>query len=284
MAHVENGTTTVIVRVWIGRGACRRPHGDPCTNSAQAARCGNTSAGFNSWMKSFKREAAAQGISRRVIARSLDGVRYNKTVIRLDRNQKSFKLSFKQFLARRVSRGLIKKGRRLMKKHARTLRRAERRYGVPGSVLVAIWGLETGYGANSGKMAVMRSLATLAYDCRRSAFFTDQLMSALKIVQRGDMNPKAMRGAWAGELGQTQFLATSYIRFAVDFDGNGRRDLIRSVPDVLGSTANYLRAYGWQKGRRWDRGTANYAVIKEWNKAEVYARTIAYFAKQLQGR
>lgn len=253
-------------------------------STAQAARCGKTSAGFNTWLKSFKREAAAQGISQRVIARSLNGVRYNKTVIRLDRNQKSFKLSFKQFLARRVSKGLIKKGRRMMKTHARTLRRVERRYGVPGSVLVAIWGLETGYGANSGKMAVMRSLATLAYDCRRSAFFTDQLMSALKIVQRGDMTPKAMRGAWAGELGQTQFLATSYLRYAVDFDGNGRRDLIRSVPDVLGSTANYLKAYGWRKGQRWDPGTANYGVIKQWNKANVYARTIAHFANQLQGR
>ncbi len=253
-------------------------------STAVAAQCGNTGAGFNTWLSAFKREAAAQGISRKVIAASLNGVTYNRKVIRLDRNQKSFKLSFRQFLARRVSKGLINKGRRLMKRHARTLRRAERRYGVPAAVLVAIWGLETGYGANSGRMSVMRSLATLSYDCRRSRFFTDQLMSALKIVQRGDMSPRAMRGAWAGELGQTQFLATSYLRFAVDFDGNGRRDLIRSVPDVLGSTANYLRGYGWQPGRSWAPGSANFAVIKQWNRADVYARTIAHFANILAGR
>ena len=250
-----------------------------------AAQCGNTGAGFNTWLSAFKREAAAQGISRKVIAASLNGVTYNRKVIRLDRNQKSFSSSVSGNSWRDVyPRVLINKGRRLMKRHARTLRRAERRYGVPAAILVAIWGLETGYGANSGRMSVMRSLATLSYDCRRSRFFTDQLMSALKIVQRGDMNPRAMRGAWAGEIGQTQFLATSYLRFAVDFDGNGRRDLIRSVPDVLGSTANYLRGYGWQPGRSWAPGSANFAVIKQWNRADVYARTIAHFANILAGR
>lgn len=249
----------------------------------QAARCGKTGAGFERWLGDFKKQAAAQGISKRTLASALNGVSYHRRVIQLDRNQKSFKLSFNQFYKRRVNNALIKRGKSRMKKYARVLSRIEKRYGVPGPVIVAIWGLETGYGGNSGKMSVMRSLATLAYDCRRSAFFTNELMAALKIVQRGDMRPKQMRGAWAGEIGQTQFLASSYIKFAVDFDGNGRRDLIRSVPDVLASTANYLKAYGWRRGGGWKPGSANYRVIKQWNRATVYQKTIAVMANKLAG-
>ncbi len=248
---------------------------------AEAARCGNGAGGFSKWLAAFKKEARAAGISKRTIDRSLGGVTYNSRVIRLDRSQKSFKLSFKQFYARRVNNAMIRKGKRKMKQYGKTLRAIERRYGVDPEVIVAIWGLETNFGANSGRMSVMRSLATLAYDCRRSRFFTNELMAALKIVQRGDMSPKAMRGAWAGEIGQTQFLASSYIKFAVDGDGNGRRDLVRSVPDVLASTANYLRAYGWRKGGGWKPGSANYRVIKQWNRATVYQKTIAAMATKL---
>jgi membrane-bound lytic murein transglycosylase B len=132
-------------------------------------------------------------------------------------------------------------------------------------------------------MSAIRSLATLAYDCRRSAFFTNELMAALAIVQRGDMAPSQMIGAWAGELGQTQFLATSYVKFAVDYDGNGRRDLLRSTADALASTANYLKAYGWKKGQPYGPGTANYAVLAQWNKATVYQQTIAELAKKIRG-
>ena len=251
---------------------------------AHAAKCGNTSKGFNSWLAAFKKEAVRKGISKRTVSRSLDGVKYHRKVVSLDRNQKSFKLSFAQFYKRRVSNALIAKGRRMMKRHARTLSRIEKKYGVPPAVIVAIWGLETSYGGFIGNMSVMRSLATLAYDCRRSAFFTNELYSALKIVQRGDMSPRQMRGAWAGELGQTQFLASSYIKYAVDFDGNGRRDLIRSVPDALGSTGNYLRAYGWRRGGSWKPGTANYNVLRGWNKSSVYRKTIATMAAKLAGK
>ena len=252
--------------------------------TAHAASCGNSGAGFDRWLQSFKKQASSAGISKRTISRSLNGVKYDRRVIRLDRNQKSFRLSFKQFYARRVNNAMIRRGRSLMKRHARLFRNIEKRYGVPAPVIVAIWGLETGYGANSGNMSVMRSLATLAYDCRRSAFFTKELMAALKIVQRGDMSPKQMRGAWAGEIGQTQFLASSYLKFAVDGDGNGRRDLVRSRADVLASTANYLRAYGWRKGGGWKPGTANYRVIKQWNRATVYQKTIAVMADKLAGK
>ncbi|MBZ8133037.1 lytic transglycosylase domain-containing protein [Afifella sp. IM 167] len=251
---------------------------------ASAASCGNGPGGFAPWLESFKQEAVRAGISPNVVASALNGVSYSSKVISLDRNQHSFKLSFDQFYKRRVSNAMISQGRSLIQRHSRLLSAIEQRTGVPPEIIVSIWGLETGYGRNSGSMATFRSLATLAYDCRRSAFFTGELLAALKIVQRGDLSPGEMRGAWAGELGQTQFLASSYLRFAVDGDGNGRRDLIRSVPDVLASTANYLKAYGWQAGASWEPGTANYNVLRQWNKAEVYVQTISVMASKMAGR
>jgi lytic murein transglycosylase len=251
------------------------------SSPSTAARCGNGPAGFPAWLKNFKVEAQRAGIRRNVVNAALSGVSYHSKVISLDRNQKSFKLSFKQFYARRVNNAMIARGKRLMRQNAGLFRALEKRYGVPAPVLTAIWGLETGFGRNSGKMSVIRSLATLAYDCRRSDFFTNELINALAIVQRGDMSPAEMRGAWAGEIGQTQFLASSYMRFAVDHDGDGRRDLIRSVPDVLGSTANYLKAYGWRRGGSWGPGTNNYEVLRQWNRASVYVQTISVMADKL---
>jgi len=152
-------------------------------------------------------------------------------------------------------------------------------------VIVAIWGLETHYGADAtSRYSIIRSLATLAYDCRRSEFFTGQLLDALRIVGRGDLSPNQLRGGWAGEIGQTQFLPTPYVRYAVDFDGNGHRDLVHSVPDILASTANFLAKHGWQRGGSWQPGSANYGVLASWNKAEVYQRTIAAMATQLAGK
>ena len=169
-----------------------------------------------------------------------------------------------------------------MRTHAATLDRIEQRYGVPGPILIAIWGLETNYGSDSsGKFSVMRSLATLSYDCRRTEFFTAHLLDALRIVERGDLNLAQLRGGWAGEIGHTQFMPSGYFKYAVDFDGDGRRDLEASVADMLASTANFLKGHGWQAGQGWEPGSANYAVIKDWNKAEVYQRTIAVMASKL---
>lgn len=246
-----------------------------------AASCGNNAAGFSAWLDNFKAEARRAGIKSQVVNSSLKGISYHPKVISLDRGQKSFKLSFDQFYAKRVNNAMISQGRKLIRQNGKLFSSIEKRYGVPAPVLVAIWGLETGYGRNSGNMNVIRSLATLAYDCRRSEFFTAELINALAIVQRRDMTPAQMRGAWAGEIGQTQFLASSYMRYAVDFDGDGRRDLIRSVPDVLGSTANYLKAHGWRRGAPWGPGTANFDVIGQWNKAGVYVKTIAVMADRL---
>ena len=254
------------------------------TAPAQAANCGNGAGGFEPWLGQFKSKAAAQGISGGALS-ALNGASYDSNVIRLDRNQHSFKLSFEQFYARRVGGGLIAKGQRMLNTHRGTLNAVEKRFGVPGEVVVAIWGLETNYGADKGgRLSIVRSLATLAYDCRRSAFFEKELVSALKIIDRGDMSAGQLVGGWAGEIGQTQFLPSGYVKFAVDFDGDGRRDLVRSVPDVLASTASFLKGHGWQGGQPWGPGTANYNVLREWNKAEVYVQTISVMSSRMASR
>lgn len=250
-----------------------------------AQACGNTGAGFDAWLSAYKGRAASAGISQAAIGSALAGVTYDPGVIRLDRGQRSFKLSFEQFYARRVSSSLISRGRSLMASNKALLDRIEKRYGVPGAVLISIWGLETNYARSSGgKMSIFRSLATLAYDCRRAKFFENELTNALRIIQRGDKTVAQMRGGWAGEIGPMQFLPSSYVKYAVDFDGDGRRDLFNSVPDMLASTANYLKAFGWKAGQPWGPGTANYAAIREWNKAEVYQRTIAVMSAKLAGQ
>jgi lytic murein transglycosylase len=245
---------------------------------AFAAPCGSGS--FEAWLEDFKKEAAAKGISPAAIAAGLNGVALDKNVVARDQSQKVFSQSFEEFSGRMVPPRLAR-GSNMLKQYGSVLGRIEQTYGVPGEVLVAIWGLETDFGANTGKFPTMRSLATLAFDCRRSDMFRAELMDALRIVERGDLAPQEMRGAWAGEIGQTQFMPSSWIKFAVDFDGNGRRDLLKSAPDVLASTANFLASYGWQRGKDWEPGSANFAVLQQWNKSEVYAKTVGYFASQL---
>ena len=243
-----------------------------------AAPCGTGT--FEAWLEDFKKEAASKGISPSAIQAGLTGVALDKSVLARDHSQKVFSQSFEEFSGRMVPPRLAR-GSNMLKQYGSVLARIEQTYGVPGEVLVAIWGLETDFGVNIGKFPTMRSLATLAYDCRRADMFKAELMDALRIVERGDIAPAEMRGAWAGEIGQTQFMPSSYIKFAVDFDGNGRRDLLRSVPDVLASTANYLASYGWKRGKDFESGSANFAVIQQWNRSEVYSKTIAYFATQL---
>ncbi len=251
-----------------------------CAAPAFAASCGNDAAGFPAWLDAFKQEAAAQGISEQTIAESLDGVTYDRNTIQHDRGQGAFKQSFEQFSGRMVP-PRVKRGADKVRQYAGLLQRIESQYGVPGPVLVAIWGLETDFGAYIGNFSTIRSLATLAYDCRRSDKFQAELLDALRIVQRGDLNPSTMHGAWAGEIGQTQFMPSSYVKYAVDFEGKGRRDLLRSVPDVLASTAKYLQSYGWQRGAGWAPGEPNFAVIQQWNASAVYSKTIALLATRI---
>jgi lytic murein transglycosylase len=250
---------------------------------AHAAQCGRGAEGFENWLDDFKKEAASAGISQQAIDASLAGVFYDRSVISHDRGQKVFRQSFEQFSGRMINPYRLSKGRSLLQRYSGLFHQIEQRYGVPGPILVAIWGLETDFGAGSGNFATLRALATLAYDCRRSDKFTEELIDALRIVQRGDMNPSQMRGAWAGEIGQTQFMPSSYLKYAVDFNGDGNRDLIRDTADVLASTANFLHGHGWAPGAGWDEGEPNFSVLLEWNKARVYSKTIALFADKLRG-
>jgi lytic murein transglycosylase len=173
----------------------------------------------------------------------------------------------------------------MLTRHAALLSRIERQFGVPPAVIVAIWGLETDFGVGDmGKLPVIRVLATLAHDCRRSELFQRELIAALQIVQRGHLGLADLRGAYAGEIGQTQFLPSSYIKYGVDYDGNGHIDLRRSVPDVLASTANLLKVNGWQPGADYHAGSANFQAMREWNRSEVYRKTIGLFADRLAGR
>ena len=248
--------------------------------AAAAAPSCNDPAGFPAWLENFKGEAAAQGISERTLAESLGEVTYDRNTISHDRGQKVFRQTFEQFSARMVP-PRVARGKAMVRRYAPVFGRIEQQYGVPAAVIAAIWGLETDFGSVNGSFDTIRSLATLAYDCRRSDKFRAELVDALRIVQGGDMRPSEMRGAWAGEIGQTQFMPSSFLKYAVDFDGNGHRDLIRSVPDVLASTAKYLKGYGWQAGQGWSPGEANFPVIQDWNKSAVYSRTIALLATRI---
>ncbi|VIO68871.1 Membrane-bound lytic murein transglycosylase B [Bradyrhizobium ivorense] len=250
---------------------------------SHAARCGGN---FNSFIQSFSQEAAAAGISQNVISSALGGVQQDGGVLAFDRRQRyTFNKTFEQYVATRVGPGRINGGRAMLQRHAALLSRIEQQYGVPRQILVAIWGLETDFGkGDMGKLPVFRVLATLAHDCRRTELFQGELLAALKIVQRGDLALNDMIGAYAGEIGQTQFLPSSYIKYGVDFDGNGHVDLRHSVADVLASTANLLHTNGFKMGAPYGEGTANFEAMREWNRAVIYRKTIGYFADQLVGR
>ena len=220
------------------------------SSATVASACQNTGS-FQGWLSRFKQDAAAQGISRHVISAALGGVTYDKKVIALDRKQAVFAQSFLVFAGRMVNKARLQKGRQMIKKYGNTFRRIERDFGVPAPVLTAFWGLETDFGGYQGNFSTIRSLATLAYDCRRPELFRPQLMDALRIIENGDLRLDEMKGAWAGELGQTQFLPSDYVHTAVDYDGDGRKNLKRSAADALASAAAHLRKSGWKQGGKW---------------------------------
>jgi lytic murein transglycosylase len=248
--------------------------------SATAAEC--PPADFVIWLGQFKQEATTLSISQQTIATALNNISYDPAIISRDRAQGVFQQSFEQFSGRMISPDRLRKGANMLKRYGSILQRIEDHYGVPGEVLVAIWGLETDYGVNQGKYATIRALATLAYDCRRSEKFRGELLDALRIIERGDLTAGEMIGAWAGEIGQMQFLPSTYLKFAIDFEGHGRRDLIHSALNALASAANYFNSYGWTSGGPWTEGAANFLVLRKWNDSEIYTKTIASFAMRLQ--
>jgi lytic murein transglycosylase len=250
---------------------------------ALAARCGGD---FNTFVSSISAEAAAAGISQGVISQALGGVQQDMAVLNFDRRQRgTFNKTFEQYVSTRVGPGRINGGRAMLQRYAPLLSSIEQKFGVPRQILVAIWGLETDFGkGDMGKLPVFRVLSTMAHDCRRTELFQGELLAALKILQRGDLRLNDMIGAYAGEIGQTQFLPSSYIKYGVDFDGDGRVDLRHSVPDVLASTANLLHTSGFKMGAPYGEGTANFEAMREWNRATIYRKSIGYFADQLVGR
>lgn len=247
---------------------------------AQAAQCGGDFRGF---LAGMARDAEAAGVSRNIVETAFAGLTPDSAVIAFDHRQRgTFRMSFEAYSRTRVTAGRIAKGRAVLKRDGSMLARIEQRYGVPAEVIVAIWGLETDFGVGDmGRRPVIRTLATLAHDCRRTQLFQGELIAALKILQRGDLRASDMVGAFAGEIGQTQFLPSSYIKYGVDFNGDGRVDLRHTPADVLASTANLLHSNGWHRGQPYDPGTANFDVMREWNRADVYRRTIVLFAHKL---
>ncbi|KGF66862.1 murein transglycosylase [Hoeflea sp. BAL378] len=249
--------------------------------TARAAQCGNTSSGFPAWVEQFKQEASRAGISQRTLDSAFKNARYATKTISLDRNQKSFKLSFEQFMQKRGAASIVSKGKRLKQQNAGLFAAIESKYGVPAGPLIAIWGMESGFGSFTGNQHTVSAVATLAYDCRRSDYFTEQLYALLQLIQKGWLSPD-FKGAAHGEIGQTQFLPANVARFGADGDRNGSVNL-GSAADALASTANFLRGHGWSRGGGYQPGQANFGAIQGWNAAGVYQKAIAVIGAQIDG-
>lgn len=239
---------------------------------AWAASCGSTGAGFEDWKQIFSGEARAHGVGEAGIS-ALMNTHYSTATIGADRGQKSFKLSLDQFMKKRGASTIVARGRQLKKSQAALFASLERRYGVPPGPLLAIWGMETGFGAIRGKQHALSAVATLAYDCRRSAYFTDQLYAALELIDRGAISPNA-HGSMHGEIGQTQFLPKNILQYGTG--GN-----LDNAGPALAATANFLRAHGWQAGAGYQPGEPNFSAIQAWNAASVYERAIAIIGRQI---
>ncbi len=250
------------------------------STAAAAAPCGNDASGFSSWKQQFAQEASAQGVGQRGLD-ALANTQYATRTISADRNQKSFKYSLEDFLRIRGADTIVAQGRKKIANNPNFYSNLEARYGVPPSVVVAIWGMETGFGNFMGDSNVLSAISTLAYDCRRTDFFSPHAMSALKLVDRGSLSSGTI-GAMHGEVGHTQFLPGNVDRFGVDGDGNGVVDLTNQI-DALASTANFLRQKGWQAGAGFQEGQPNFAVIQQWNAAGVYQKAIAQMAGRIDG-
>lgn len=248
--------------------------------AALGAQCGNDASGFERWKQEFSSEASRAGIGQRGL-QALAGTSYQQRTINADRNQRSFRYSLNEFMRVRGSDTIVNQGRSRLQRNAAFFDALERAYGVPGGVILAIHGMETGFGRFMGDASVVSAIATLSYDCRRSQFFTEHLLAALRLVDRGTISPNT-RGAMHGELGHTQFLPGNALRFGVDGNGDGRLDLTNQA-DALASTANFLRQKGWRPGAGYQPGQPNYRAIQAWNAASVYQQAIAIMAARIEG-
>jgi membrane-bound lytic murein transglycosylase B len=245
---------------------------------ALAAPCGNTSAGFNAWKADFAKTAKKSGVKKRGLE-ALSQAQYATSTIAADRNQKSFKYSLDKFMQIRGANTIVAQGRKRKAANANFYAALERQYGVPAGVIIAIHGMETGFGRFMGDSRVVSAITTLAYDCRRSDFFIPHAIGALKLVDQKAITG-ATKGAKHGELGHTQFLPGNALKYGVDANGDGRVDFY-NMTDALASTANFLRQKGWKPGRGYQQGEPNFAVIKQWNAATVYQQSIAIMGARI---
>src|SRR6202047_5602847 len=243
------------------------------STQADAAQCGSGPAGFEAWKREFAEEARAKGIGAATAA-ALMQANYASATIAADRGQRSFGLSLDQFLAKRGASTIVARGRGLKHSQAALFASIQQRYGVPPGPLIAIWGMETGFGSQRGNQNMLSSIATLAYDCRRPEYFTEQLYAALQLIDRGALSP-SQRGSMHGEVGQTQFLPKNILAY-----GTGNLEV---AANALSSTANFLRAHGWRAGAGYQPGEANFAAIQAWNAASVYQQAIALMGRQIDG-
>ena len=244
-----------------------------CATPSFAATCGNGSGGFESWKQQFSSEARSQGVGPNALS-ALMATNYAQATINADRGLRSFKLSLEQFMVKRGAAGIVAQGRGMKQRNAALFASIEQRYGVPAGPLIAIWGMESAFGSQRGNQNMLSSIATLAYDCRRPEFFTDQLYAALKLIERGTLSG-AQRGSMHGEIGQTQFLPKTMLEYGV---GN-----LETSSGALTSTANFLKAHGWKAGAGYQPGEPNFAAIEAWNAATVYEKAIAIMGRQIDG-
>lgn len=247
---------------------------------AAAAPCGNTGSGFEAWKADFARQAQSAGVGQRGL-QALAQTSYSQATINADRNQKSFKYSLDKFLNVRGAETIIAQGRNRKARNPGFYAALEQRYGVPAGVLIAIHGMETAFGGFMGDTQVVSAITTLAYDCRRAAFFEPHAIGALMLVDQGSIST-ATKGAKHGELGHTQFLPGNAMRYGVDGNGDGRVDFYNET-DAMASTANYLRQKGWQPGQGYQQGQTNFRVLNEWNAATVYQQAIALMGARIDG-
>src|SRR6202158_3953550 len=245
----------------------------PATSPTQRGASCHNGMTVDRFLADLKQQAVAAGVSQRAIAEASPGLVYDQGVVNRDRGQRVFGQAFIEFSNRMAASYRMQQGQARIKTYAAAFARAEKEYGVPPAVIAAFWGLERGFGAKMGNLPTRRSLVSRAYDCRRSERFVGETIAALKIIERGDLTPEEMVGSWAGELGQTQFLPTHYFNYAVNYDGDGRRDLLRSPADVIGSTANYIaNGLKWRRGEPWlqeVRVPQNLASGFPWDQADL---------------
>ncbi len=249
-------------------------------STALAATCSDTSQGYDAWKSDFAAEAAAEGVGAAGL-NALSATSYSKTTISADRNQKSFKYPLEKFLQVRGANDIASIGRARRAKNKEFYDSLEQAFGVPAGILIAIHGMETGFGNFMGDTNIVSAIATLTFDCRRSDFFRPHLVGALKLIDQGTIDAGSI-GAKHGELGHTQFLPGNAFEYGLDGNGDGQIDLNNAV-DALASTANFLRAKGWQAGVGYSEGQPNFAVLNEWNAATVYQQAIALIAAKIDG-